>query len=253
MILINLLPPELRKRAGNISPVAISILAGGIANLLMIGFWIFLSFIRIPHAEKFLAEKKTELTVKTAEALKVKEIEDQILSFKARRDVIVGLLAAKLYWAKTLDDFANLLTGVWTVPGFEMRVEELSIKEVAGKGNERKRGGGGSKAETRIQYGFKWKSKLVGADVKKAAVYINSFCKTTEKSVFWQKNGFVGKPDDRLPGHQPEWNADIARVTDKVPFEWMREKVIAAPTEKVAPAKTPPGKPAAAPAAKAAR
>jgi hypothetical protein len=246
MILINLLPPELRKRHGNISPVAIAVFAGVIANLLIIGFWIFLAFIRIPKAESTLTEKKTELTVKTEQAKKVTELEAQIASAKARRDVIVGLLAAKLYWAKTLDDFANLLTGAWSVPGFDMRVEELSIKEVAGKGNERKRGGGASKAETLIQYAFKWKSKLVGADVKKAAVYINSFCKTTEKSEFWQKNGFLGKPDDRLPGHQPEWNADIARVTDKVPFEWTRQKIVASAAEKAAPANAPPGKPAAA-------
>ena len=42
MILINLLPPELRKRTGGVSPIFISIVAGGGSCLLLLLLWLSL-------------------------------------------------------------------------------------------------------------------------------------------------------------------------------------------------------------------
>jgi hypothetical protein len=238
MILINLLPPELRKRAGGVNPIFLAVIGGAVVNVALLGFWLWLHFMRLPHAEDVLNEKIALLEVRTAEAQVVIDLQAKIAEAKVRRNKIVSLLARKMYWAKTLDDFANLLTGKFGFPGFngamvempglDVRIGELTIKELGAQTTAR-RGGGASKGEE-VVYGFKWKYKLLGTDMNRPGEYVKAFFKTTERSVFWtdKDNNFNGKPEDGYFGDRPEIRTKIGRVVVEGTLEWQRHKTIAA-------------------------
>ena len=221
MILINLLPPELRRRQGGVSPVFMSVVGGGVAALLLVGMFAYVHWGRIPNARAIKEAKEDELTKKKAEAAQVLALEAQIAEFKQRRNVIVGLLARKVYWARTIDEFANLLGGTWTVPGFDVRCLDLSIAE----------GGGGpvdrtGEGEAMVSYTVNWKYKLVGKERQQAGDYVQSFFATIKASPFWSQQGFVGKPEDTYRGDQPKQNSDIQRVVIEGPLQWQRVKII---------------------------
>jgi hypothetical protein len=221
MILINLLPPELRRRHGGVSPMFMSVVGGGVAALLLVSLYAYVHWGRIPNALAIKAAKEDELAKKKAEAALVLALEAQIAEFKQRRNVIVGLLARKVYWARTIDDFATLLGGTWTVPGFDVRCLDLSISE-SGGGTADRTGDG----EAMVSYNVSWKYKLVGKERQQAGDYIQSFFSTIKASPFWNQQGFTGKPEDSYKGDQPKQNADIQRVVIEGPLQWQRVKII---------------------------
>src|SRR5687768_3708325 len=101
MILINLLPPEMRKRAATgISPVFASAIGGGLLVALALAGFLWLQFVRLPNAERVLAERTTELAEKTAKANEVLALEAQIIEYEKRRDDILALINRKVYWAR---------------------------------------------------------------------------------------------------------------------------------------------------------
>lgn len=222
MILINLLPPELRRRHSGVSPVFLSLVGGGAACLLLMLLFAWVQFVRIPNALAEKDSKTEELRVKTAKADEVRKLEAQIVEFKDRRNKIVSLLAHKVYWAHTLDEFANLLNGPWTTPGFDVRCQELTIAEAAGGGGDRRGGGGG---ET-ITFGVNWKYKLMGKERSLAGDYISSFFGTIKASKLWSEHGFTGKPEDSYRGDQPRMNTGIQRVVIEGNLDWQRMKTI---------------------------
>jgi hypothetical protein len=224
MILINLLPPELRKHSSGINPIVVSIAVGGVANLLLILLIGAIQFWRIPHANNELTARKATLDIKKAEAQKVRDLITKIEEHKERRDKVTMLLAKKVYWAHTLDDFANLLTGKWSIPGFDVRVQDLSIRELVAQSTER-RSPGSSKAEA-VSFSFKWKWKMVGMQEQYSGDYVQSFLKTIEKSPFWRRNGFNGKPEDNYPGDSPKWDSEINRKIVDGTLEWRRTKLV---------------------------
>ena len=59
MILINLLPPEMRKKQGNVNPLVYAIAACYLVALVPAGTWLWLKYVRLPAAEQ-------ELSVRTA-------------------------------------------------------------------------------------------------------------------------------------------------------------------------------------------
>lgn len=226
MILINLLPPELRKRQSGVSPMFISVVAGGGACALLLLLWLYLIWIRIPNADRLIASKTEELQVKTAQAEEVLKLEKQIAEAKDRYDQIVGMMTRKVYWARTFDEFTTLLNGPFTIPNFDVRCQELTISEAAAvPGNRRPTGGAGNDA---IQVAFKvsWRYKLLGKERPLAGDYMKSLFDTVKASKFWSAQGFTGRPEDSYKGDTPRPNLDINRVIIEGELDWERVKVV---------------------------
>lgn len=227
MILINLLPPELRKRQSGLSPMFLSITAGGGVCVLLLLLWLYIIWLRIPNAERLIVDKTEELRVKTEEAEQVLKLERQIAEAKDRYDQIVGMMTRKVYWARTVDEFATLLNGPFTIPNFEVRCQELTINESAALPGNR-RGQGGAADNQQVAFSVNWRYKLLGKERQLAGDYINSFFATIKASKFWSEQGFVGRPEDSYPGDVPRENKDISRVIIEGDLVWQRVKVIEA-------------------------
>lgn len=226
MILINLLPPELRRRRStSLNPMFAGTVGGGLLVLLAIGGYGWLKFSRMPYAEAELARLQTDLAEKTAKADAVLKREAIIVEFEKRRDNILALINRKVYWARTIDDFANLLAGQWSIDGFHVRAQELTISEMSDRPNP---GAAGKKGATDVRYSFKWRYKILG-DEDRSGDYINSFFKTVEHGRFWSENGFVGKPEERYDGDRPRWNGDLQKVVVEGNLDWQRLKLAAKP------------------------
>lgn len=221
MILINLLPPELRRRRsgpGSFNPMYAGAAGVGVLALLMAGSWMWLKFSRLPYAEQTKIDTEQTLAQKTAEAERVEQRRLVITEFKKRRDSLFALLNRKVYWAKTLDDFGNLLTGEWSLDGFQVRSGELAIAELAGE--QRKPGDPAKKAEE-VRCSFRWNYKIIG-DEDRSGDYVKSFFQTVEHGRFWSEHGFVGKPDATYGGDRPRWNKALQKVVVEGRLEWQR-------------------------------
>jgi hypothetical protein len=221
MILINLLPPELRKRHGGISPMFVSVVGGGAVCLFLLVLWGYVQFVRLPNADAIIAQKSEELTVKTAEADKVLAIKAEIAKAKDRYNMVVGLMLQKVYWARTIDEFATLLNGAWTVPNFDVRCLDLTVTEGAVPGERR-----GGQAAEQVAFSFSWRYKLLGKERPLAGDYIKSFFDTIKQSRFWREQGFVGKPEESYLGDQPRMNTQISRVVIEGNLMWQRVKTV---------------------------
>lgn len=231
MILINLLPPELRKRQGGVSPTFISVVAGGGACVLLLLLWLYLIWIRIPNADRLIAEKTEELQVKTAQAEEVLALERKIAEAKDRYEQIVGMMIKKVYWARTIDEFATLLNGPFTIPNFDVRCQSLSITESAAVPGNRRAGSPGA-AETTVAFKVSWDYKLLGKERPLAGDYMKSLFDTVKGSKFWSEQGFTGRPEDTYPGDTPKMNTDINRVIIEGKLDWDRVKVVEARARK---------------------
>ena len=224
MILINLLPPELRRRQSGVSPLFISVSAGGGTCLLLLLLWLYIVVIRIPNAERLIIEKNQELADKTIQAEAVLKVEAQILEAEDRREQIVGLMQRKVYWAHTLDDFATMLNGPFTVPGFDVRCQDLTISEAAAVPGAR-RPSGGKEAAT-VAFLVKWRYKLLGKERQLAGDYIKSFFETIKTNRFWTEHGFAGIPEQSYKGDTPRPNTKISMVVIEGDLDWQRQKIV---------------------------
>ena len=227
MILINLLPPEMRKRAGGVSPVFLSVVAGGGSCLLLLLLWLYIIFIRIPNADSLIAENTTVLAQKTVEADKVLAIEKQIKEAEDRRDQIVGLMLRKVYWARALDDFATLLNGPFTVEGFDVRCQEINISQTAARpGPKRAAGATRGKEPDSVLYKLTWRYKMVFKDTELSGDYIKSFFDTVKASPFWNENGFIDKPEKSYAGDKKEARPKIGKTIIQGSLDWERLKLV---------------------------
>jgi hypothetical protein len=227
MILINLLPPELRKRQGSVSPLFLSVAGGGGVCLLLALLWLYILFVRIPNAERLIVEKTAELATKTAQAEEVLKLEKQIAEAKDRYEQIVGMMVRKVYWARTIDEFATLLNGPFTTPGFDVRCQELNFTESSAVPGNR-RAASGRNEPTGVAFNVSWRYKLLGKERPLAGDYIKSFFDTIKGSKFWGEQGFVGRPEDTYRGDQPRMNTTVGRVVIEGNLDWQRVKVIEA-------------------------
>jgi hypothetical protein len=229
MILINLLPPELRRsRSSGVNPVMLAAAAGVAIVLGLAGTWAWIEFGRIRTAQELLAQREMELIDATARAEKVKAIDQQIAAFEKLHQTITGLITRKVFWARTLDDFANLLAqhgdNVWTMGGYEVRCTSLTIAP-ATVAVTRGGGGGGDS----VTFSFRGSFKIVGEKRDQAGDYARSFFQSVELSRFWRDNGFVGRAEDPYRGDSPREIANIGKVSTDLPLEWRRVKIIPAP------------------------
>lgn len=229
MILINLLPPEMRKKQGDTNPLVYAIAACYIAALIPVGTWAWIKYSQIPKAEAELARTNDELEQKTNEATAVEALEAQIAEFETHRNTIVGLLARKIFWAHTVDDFANHLDGPNGTPwkGFEVSCSELTIQPPAG-------GSVGKSKDEVVSAGVRGRYKLIGVEADKAGDYVRDFFIGTESAKFWAQDGFIGKPELTYRGDTPDWKKGIERVTVEFSLDWIRTKRIASATSKPA-------------------
>ncbi len=225
MILINLLPPELRRsRSSGINPVLLASAAGIALIIALVATWAWIEFGRIRVATDLLAQREQELLVATAAADKVKEVDKQIAAFEKLHKTITGLITRKVFWARTLNDFANMLAqhgdSRWTREGYEVRCTGLTIAPAAAAAATR-----GAKATGEaVSFSFRANFKLVGEERDQAGDYVQSFFQSVELSRFWRENGFTGRSEDPYKGETPKTVADIDRVVTDLPLEWRRVK-----------------------------
>lgn len=227
MILINLLPPELRRaRRSGVNPVYLAAAAGLVVVLTCAGTWAWIEFSRIKVAEAKLEEAKLQLLAATAAADKVREIDKQIAAAEKLHTTISRLIGRKVLWARTLNEFCNLLAkdggNAWTREGYEVRCTGLTIAPAAAAAVAR---GQKSAGET-VTYSFRANFKLVGEKRDQAGDYVQSFFQSVELSKFWREHGFVGRAEDPFKGDSPKEVADIGRVVTDLPLEWRRVKVM---------------------------
>jgi hypothetical protein len=232
MLLINLLPPELRKKrgGGDFNPIVLAVAASVLLALVPAGTWSWLTFVRIPAAKAQLLADQETLNTKTVEAAAVENLQTEIVAIEKHRDLVVGLLSQKVHWARTLDDFATALAGPW--PGFEVSCTDLSISAapvaLAKPGDAKK--------ATTVNTIIKGRYKLVGEEQDKSGDYVNTFFVGMEKSPFWTNHGIQDKADKTYKGDTPVWNPEIQRRMVDLSLDWQRTKIIATGA-KPAPAK----------------
>jgi hypothetical protein len=222
MILINLLPPEMRKKQGNVNPLLYAVAACYLVALVPAGTWLWLKYVRLPAAEEELASRTAVLDQKTAEAAAVEALGAQIAEAEAHRDQVIGLLSRKVYWAHALDEFVNHLNGPGGTPwkGFEVSCIDLNIQPISGTAPA-------AKKDPIVMVGVRGRFKIVGLERDKAGDYIREFFATTESSKFWSGMGFVGKPELTYRGDTPDWKPAIDRIAVEFSLDWVRIKKIA--------------------------
>jgi Tfp pilus assembly protein PilN len=232
MILINLLPPELRKaRRSGVNPVIVAAAGGAVIILATAGMWGWLRYSRLPAAESALAAAQAELQAAQAQADAVKKIEDEIKTAETMYTTVTGLFTQRVTWAKLVDDFANLLGQVgeankWSVDGYEVRCTSLSVAKAAAQAAAR---GAAKGAPAGVTCSFRANFRIVGADRERAGDYLRSFFHSVEKSPFWIQGGFIGKPEDPFKGDTPNWKPEINRVVTDQSMEWKRVKLLPDP------------------------
>lgn len=226
MILINLLPPELRKaRRSGVNPVILAAAAGVVICLGAGGLWAWISLDRIKAAEAKQVELDAELAAATARAEEVKRVEGQIAEFEKLHATITGLITRKVFWAKTIDDFCSMLSQTndhqWSMPGYEVRCTGLSFSPIASSTSARDRN-----AATGVECAFRAQFRIAGEERDKAGDYLRSFFTSVDTCHFWRDNGFIGQSEENYKGDAPSWNADLERVITDLSFEWRRVKVV---------------------------
>jgi hypothetical protein len=211
MILINLLPPELRKRSTTYNPLVLVFAGEMLVCLLIFCFCCWIHFSKIKQAEALREAKQGELDTKTQTAAAILAKESQIAELEERQGKLRDLLGRKVYWAHTLDDFANLLSSDF--PGFRVRCLGLDITPAAA-----------ARGAEAANYSFRARFQVVGDDKTKAGEYIHTMFRTFAGSTFWKQDGFVGKPEDSYQGDRPVFNDRINKVIDSLNLEFKREK-----------------------------
>lgn len=230
MIRINLLPPELRKRQRStaINPSVFGLLVGILVSLAAAGFWGYVQYVRIPHAEEQVAQREKQFKKVKRQADEVRELETEVQSFLARVRSLRELIDRKVRWAGTLSDFADLLgRDYWVdetgerVPGLQVSCLGLSVSQTrARSGGRRNRGD----ADDSVRFRFQWEMEMVGLDFNLAGDYQKAFFENVGDSDFWYDNGFVETPTEPYKGDRPVVDEDIERVVITYGLLWERDQ-----------------------------
>jgi hypothetical protein len=226
MILINLLPPELRKRSTGINPVLVSVVAGSMAALLLLGFGYHVRFNRIPEANKQIARLKVEIKDAEKRVEGIKKKRSEIAQIKAQAQIVQSLIARKQYWARTIDEFLNMMTVEWNKTGYDVCAADISFapsRGAAAAGGRRRPG-----TADVATYSFKTKFKLIGNRYEEVGDNINDFFKHVSQSTFWVRGNFQGRPDTDYRQFTKNWRDDINKVVIDLPLNFVRAKEIPA-------------------------
>jgi hypothetical protein len=240
MIRINLLPSELRKGRRSVNPHALGISATAAAAVLAACLWAWIHWVSLPGAIAAVDAHKATLEDRKRKAAEVEALEKEVATIKDQRDAVRNLIESKVTWAKTIDDLATLVSGTYTLNGFDVRISELAVAPVVAAAA---RGPAASKDKSeKIEFAMKLRFKLLGTQSNLNGNYIKSFFDTVERSTWWTEHGFVGKPETDYKGDDPRWNEKIQRTVIDLPLKFTRQKVVGLQAA---------AKPSAAPATKA--
>ena len=97
MIIINVLPPEYRRRDIGINPITLSIAGAALVNVIVLLLWAYINFLSIPNAEAVRDQKEIERAAAEKEAKKVDVIDQRIAQQKGVQKTLEGLLNKKVF------------------------------------------------------------------------------------------------------------------------------------------------------------
>ncbi len=217
MIKINLLPPEFRKRSASFDPLQLVTIAEVVLCAGLLAFGAYLQMVKVPAARKFLDQFTDEAGQKKIQADEVQKMQDSIKSYNDNYQVLAHLIARKVYWAHTLDDFATLLNTPLPNDG-TVRCLQLSI---APSGSPKASGG-----TEKVDFTVSGKYQLVGELGTSSGQYVNAMFQQIQSSPFWRNHGFLGKPEDTYFGDAPQIDKKLSKLTDSFQLEFKRERVI---------------------------
>ncbi len=246
MILINVLPPEHRRRDSGVSPVFLAIAASLLVNLVCGVLWAYVHFSALPTAQQQLTDLEGVRDRKRTEAAAVDAIQKQITAAKKHKETLFELLESKVYTARSMYEFLQEFNSdEMTGQGFNVSFSRLEITPRA-KGRSKR--GASKKKEDRIR-SVDWKLswKLVGELGKGidrdeiSGQYIQAFFANLKNGPFWNNpsNGFEGSPIDTYVGDTPSVNAELGKVVISGSLGWVRKvqlESFAAVSNKAAPA-----------------
>ena len=230
LIIINVLPPEYRRRDIGVNPITLSIAGAVVVNLIVALLWAYIALVSIPHAEKVRQEREATKADYTAKAKlvdeKLKKIQDQ----KNVKAVLDNLLNKKVYWAKTLDGFANMLSALNTQGSkgeFWVSADSLKISEVIQQntGGRRPRAKAKTPEITSRVFNFDWKVQVVSKDPMKPLANLRTFFSRFEGSDFWFENKFVGDPDGTDTGSSHKLQEDVNLTVSVFDLKWKRQVI----------------------------
>lgn len=225
MILINLLPPELRKRKVQLqfNPMLLGLAACLLVVVGMLGGYLWLKQHRVA-AEQLLVERKQHLEDVTKLAAEVRKKQEKIKEFQDRHEYILSLIGQKMFWAKTIDDFATFLNQPFD--GYQVCVQSLAVTESKIQAPAGGRTSARNAGPSVVSYGLTWRYKIVGDEFQKSSSYFFALMKTLQDSVFWSEHGFQGKPELKYFGNKPRWNAELEKEIIENDLTWVRAKLV---------------------------
>lgn len=227
MILINLLPPELRKRKVQLqfNPMLLALAACLLVVVGMLGGYLWLKQRRVA-AEQMLVDRQLHLELVTKQADEVRKKQAEIDLFQKRHDYILSLIGQKMFWAKTIDDFATFLNQPFE--GYQVCVQNLAVTESKDQ-PAASRTSARDAAPSVVTYGLTWRYKIVGDEFQKSSSYFFALMKTLQESPFWSEHGFQGKPELKYFGNKPRWNAELEKEIIENDLTWVRAKMALPP------------------------
>lgn len=220
MILINVLPPEYRRRDTGVSPVFLALVAAVLVNLSAGALWYYVSQVRIPAAENILADRQQELAEVQVTANKVRKKKQELAEFEKRSNLLNQLFAQKVYWGHCLDDFADLFTrktGEQT--GYDVSVGNLNISPQIDRTSRRQQR---NEEQSAIAHTLRLTLKLVGEVPDQAGTYQRNMFRMVDASEFWNEHTFLNKSDFSYKGDRPQVNEVAGKVIITLPLEWIR-------------------------------
>ncbi len=230
MIRINLLPPELRRGTRSADPHLIGTIAACVVAALAAGFWAWLHFVSFPGAQTGLARLDKEQGRVSELAAKVEDKERELKQRMENRDALAMIVNRRMDWAKPLDDLANLLSShdssrspIQVIPGYEVRVTDLAITTGRGApGRTPARPGSAETLEATVSLGL----QMVGDKHDMIGNYLKNFFQVTDRSPFWQTNGFIGTSESTYTGDTKAPNPRIQKTVVPLRLSFTRQRTI---------------------------
>ncbi len=223
MIIINVLPPEYRRRDIGINPITLSIAGAALVNVIVLLLWAYINLLSIPNAEAVRDQKVVERNAAEKKAKEVDKVEAEIAKQKAVQDTLESLLNKKVYWAKTLNDFVNVISDPnnrLNNGNFKVSVDSISIKEAKSTSSRTKRSS--TPAIEGRTFEFEWKVQVVSEDAMQVNANVRTFFQVFEVSDFWIKHKFKDQPDMNYGGHKVQAQKDVDRSVAKFGLTWGR-------------------------------
>jgi hypothetical protein len=224
LIIINVLPPEYRRRDIGINPITLSLAGAALVNFIVVLIWAYIALLSIPAAEVKKEEMISKKNVVQEKANQVDKIDGEIKDNRAIKQVLVDLLNKKVYWAKTINDFVGVLSNqsnALNSSGFEVSVESFKIAETKQEVARTTRGKAEADTSGR-SFDFEWKPLIMTDKPEFMGENVRTFFSVFETSDFYLKHGFKDKPDKTYSGVNVNIEEDVAKSVAIFSLQWNR-------------------------------